>query len=566
MTTPATNFRGVLDTLRAGHFAEPEFRDAKLITSIGAALEALSAGLASNEQIRVSPSHDEQRSAATLQDDPALSPADVAASLVREFLVGAVNWMSPRLFHNVGTAPCIASLAAQCATNALNTYAINDDLAGRAMEAERRVATILGDLAGLDPDHVAGVFSFGGTATNLYAMRLGMRKALPGSSRRGLRDTRIKLAITTDAHFSHAANADWLGVGSEDMIVMEANADRTTNLKNAEAQLRDAIERGFMVPAILINGGTTYDHTIDDISAFAELRDRLVLEHQLTYRPHLHVDSVIGWTWLCFRTYDFDADPLQFGLDLAAKLSHQAERISNVRYADSWGVDFHKGVGSCPVDCSVFVLNDRRDLGWLSKTDTTGSLHQLNPGASHTMPADVTLETSRSAAKLMSALGALQSLGLNGYRALLANLVENATQLRELLDARSSGSLQVLGGTLGAYVTMVRLLPPGTSPVGDAQSEDPQRTREIGKYMADFYSWDRSSRSSASPQFVEYSYSSRYRRTDAGEDVPAIKFYATSPHLDAHHVDDAVTYLLKRKAAFDSHRVTHCDSPSESHG
>ena len=551
VTTTTTGFRGVLNALRAGHFSQPDYEDPRLLTSIGAALEALASSLESNEQIRVR--NDQGVAApATLPEDPSSSPEDVASELVSEYLAGAVNWMSPRLFHNVGTAPCIAALAAQAATAALNTYAINDDLAGRAMEAEQHVAAILADLAGLEPGRVAGIFSFGGTATNLYAMRLGLRKALPEASRQGLRDTRIKLAITADAHFSHAANADWLGVGSEDLIVLGANADRTSNLENAEAQIREAIEEGFMVPAILINGGTTYDHTIDDISAFANLRDQLVSQCGLTYRPHLHVDSVIGWVWLCLRTYNFETDPLDFGSDLAVALLHQTERISNLRYADSWGVDFHKGVGSCPVDCSIFMLNDRSDLFHLSKTDDRGSLHQLNPQASRTMLADVTLETSRSAGKSMAALAALQSLGLNGYRALLANLVENAMHLQKLLNGQPPGTVQVLGGDTGAYVTMVRLFPPGMSPMGDISAEDPQRTDEIGKYMAEFNRWERSSRSDVVPQVVEYSYSSRYRRTNAGRNVPAIKFYPTSPHLDARHVRDAVAYLLERKATFDS--------------
>jgi L-2,4-diaminobutyrate decarboxylase len=549
--TNTTSFRDVLSGLRADHFSRPEDQAANLLTALEAALLALSDALGSNEQVRVG-EPGSISAAMTLPEGPAPCPADVAATLVRGLLAGAVNWMSPRLFHNVGTAPCIAALAAQGATAALNTYAINDDLAGRAMDAERHVASILADLAGLDSGRVAGIFSFGGTATNLYAMRLGLRKAVPASSRTGLRDARVKLAITVDAHFSHTASADWLGVGSEDLIIMEADGDRTSNLENAEAQMCEAIEAGFMVPAIVINGGTTYDHAIDDVAGFVDLRDRLIATYGLTYRPHLHVDSVIGWAWLCFRTYDFEVDPLNFGPDLSSALACQADRISTLRGADSWGVDFHKGVGSCPVDCSVFVLNDRNDLSWLSKSASGGSLHQLNPGASRLMPADVTLETSRSAGKSMAALGALQGLGLNGYRALLANLVENTLLLRTLMNDQQPGSLQVLGNTTGAYVTMVRMLPPGMRPGDDIQVEDPVRTDQISRYMAAFDRWDRSTRSRHGLRTVEYSYSSRYRRTDAGRDVPAVKFYPTSPYLDASHVREAVAHFVARQAAFDS--------------
>ena len=156
---------------------------------------------------------------------------------------------------------------------------------------------------------------------------------------------------------------------------------------------------------MLMNGGTTYDHVVDDIAAFAGLHDQLVAEYRLSYRPHLHVDSVIGWGWLMLDDGVLSGPGLGLPEETVASLREQHRRISQVRLAGSWGVDFHKGIGGCPVDCSMVMFSDKADLGLLRKgAADEGSFHQLAAEFSSLSPVDYTLETARAGGKATAAL------------------------------------------------------------------------------------------------------------------------------------------------------------------
>ena len=81
-----------------------------------------------------------------------------------------------------------------------------------------------------------------------------------------------------------------------------------------------------------------------------------------------------------FSGYDFDKNILDIEPDALEKISRQYSKIAQVKFADSWGVDFHKGVGACPVDCSVVIINDIEDLNLLSKKEGANiDIHQLAP-------------------------------------------------------------------------------------------------------------------------------------------------------------------------------------------
>ena len=100
-------------------------------------------------------------------------------------------------------------------------------------------------------------------------------------------------------------------------------------------------------------------------------------------------------------------------------IQQQYNRISFINMADSWGVDFHKGIGACPVNCSIFMLNDEGDLKYILKKGEI-DIHHLATEFSFTNPVDFTLETSRSAGPALSALASLRLMGLDGYRRNLA--------------------------------------------------------------------------------------------------------------------------------------------------
>lgn len=483
-------------------------------------------------------------------------PVKLVRQMTQDLLSGAVNWRCPDLQYNLGAPVNVVAAALYALALEVNVYLINDGLAGSAVAAETSVAQILATLAGLPTGRAHGAFVFGGTGTMAYAIKAGLRKAAPDSARSS--PNNVKLLVTEDAHFSHLTAADWLGVGSDDLLTVGAAHDRRSRLDDAERQLRRVLDEGGRPATILINGGTTYDHAVDDITAFADLRDRLVTEYGLPYRPHLHVDSVVGWAWLMFNGYDYQENPADISSDALALIGQQYERISKLHLADSWGVDFHKGVGSCPIDSSVIMFNDRTDFVRLAKGGGAAAttMHQLAADFSAESPADYTLETSRSGGKALGALASLHSLGQRGYQMLLGNLMQNTVVLRA--EVAAAPDMRVLNPHALGYQTMVRLYPPGTA-------HDPRCARELTQgdggiasfiehgnlYLKQFFAWDNATRMDVNGGGVVYSFSRKYVRTPSGVDISGLKFYPTSPRTGVAHMREAVRLLAARKRQFD---------------
>ena len=363
--------------------------------------------------------------------------------------------------------------------------------------------------------------------------------------------------MTEDAHFSHAVSADWLGIGTDNVIVIKPNKDRTSDIYDAEKKLRKELSTNNIVSSIILNGGTTYGHVIDDILAFVKLRNKLVEEFSLSYIPHIHVDSVIGWAWLMFNNYDFMKNEL--GIDGVAlkNIKKQYKKISKIKYADSWGVDFHKGVGSCPVDCSIVMINDIKDLNLISKKEgSIIDMHQLAPDFSLSSPADYTLETSRSGGPPLAALAALYTLGKKGFQRNLANLVEQSIYTRDLILSFDDMTVCNKDDSCG-YVTMVRIYPPGFEndkrkliELYDDSKKCWSFIEFVNKYMKEFFTWDNKTRM-AKGLGVEYSFSSGYIKLNNGAKISGIKLYPVSPHFNKKYAKQAVKDIARQKKYFD---------------
>ena len=50
------------------------------------------------------------------------------------------------------------------------------------------------DLVGYDPSQSGGVFTFVGTGTSLYGVKIGLEKALPGAMQNGVRENAFVFA------------------------------------------------------------------------------------------------------------------------------------------------------------------------------------------------------------------------------------------------------------------------------------------------------------------------------------------------------------------------------------
>lgn len=468
------------------------------------------------------------------------------SKLVSDLFSGVPRWRSPKIMYNICAASNLAASVAYTLGLEDNIHNVNNGLSGNTLVAEKSVVSILSKLADIKSKPY-GLFTFGGTSTNLYAIKMGIKKCHPESSFTGM-DGKTKVLLTEDCHFSHASNADWLGVGLDNVVTIEANRDRTSNVDDFRTKASQILKSGFRIGAIILNGGTTYGHTIDDIEAFVQVRDQLVIDHNLGYKPHIHIDSVIGWSWLVFRGYNFKENELEIEEVTLQKIKLQYERISKINKADSWGIDFHKGVGSTPAVSSMIMANSFEDISMLSKkVSSKTEIHQLAQEFSSYSPVDYTLETTRASGSALAALTTLHVLGLNGLRRNLANLVEQTVYMRSLIDQQTDAV--VANSESNGFVTMVRLLPPEIQRK-DIYKYTDEENLLINKYLNNFFKWDKTNRIDKG-QGIEYSVSSSYLKINSSS-IAAIKLYPTSPHFSKTDALEAVNIIIDQKKKFDS--------------
>lgn len=474
-------------------------------------------------------------------------PKQISKDMIKDLYVGVPRWTSPRFEYNVGTSINQAASAAYALALEQNVYNINDGLAGNTLIAEEAVTKILSSLAKLDQD-AHGIFTFGGTATNMYGMKIGIKKARPGSSQQGV-GTGIKIFVTEDAHFSHVTCAEWLGIGIENTVIIPTNEQGYTDLDALKQALVETHEQGFLIGGIFINGGTTYDHAVDDIEHIVALRDQLVHDYHLSYIPHLHVDAVIGWIWLFFTDYDWTNNPLGISPGALSKIKAQYDRIKHIKLADSWGVDFHKSIGGCPIDCSMVVINRREDAMLLSRKSSGTSIHQLAAEYSLKSPVEYTLETSRAAGAPLAALTALHTSGIEGYQKKLANLTEQAVFTRQELAAHPH--IEVCRTDSLGFVTIIRIVPPDieSASYGDEKADTTdagrEKTDKISAYTKAFFDWDYHNRIRQGDAGPEFSFSSHYATFQNGAEVGAIKLYPVSPLFTREYAEQTVDTIKK---------------------
>ena len=467
---------------------------------------------------------------------------EVAAQLV-QYLRGMFIWGHPRTQVNVVPPPTIASIIGGLLPSIYNPNMCSDESARRVAVAEVEVTAMTAALLGYDSAQAAGLFTFGGTGTLLYGVRIGMEKALPGTGRTGLREPPV-LVCSEQGHYANTSVAGWLGVGSENVVQIAATPENEIRTCLLETQLRDLLKQGRRIAAIVATMGTTDAFGLDDLKSIREIRDRLVDEFSLDYRPHIHADAVIGWAWSVFNDYDFDANPLDFPPRTVRALAGTVRRIKHLKLADSIGIDFHK-TGFAPYVSSLFLLADSADLQLITRSrESMPYLFQ----SGHHHPGEYTLETTRSGAGPMAALANLRLFGKNGLRALLGHLVTMAEVLRDHLNG-SAATTVLNGGNFGP-VTLFRVYPDGVDTFSMPRLEQTDvRYREQLLAHNDYNRriFELVQEDALQGRGVAISMTSCYRESDYGEPIVALKSYILSPFSEERYVEAVLESIWKAR-------------------
>jgi glutamate/tyrosine decarboxylase-like PLP-dependent enzyme len=478
---------------------------------------------------------------ARLRERPS-SLEEVTRELVG-YLEGMTIFGHPHTQQNVIGPTSIPSVIGTLLAALYNANLVWDDYSKRVALAEVEAAAIAADVVGYDPAEAAGLFTFGGTGTNLYGVKIGLEKACPNTMTDGVRDNVVLVGSDT-SHYCRYNIAGWLGLGTKNLITVPTDRDNGIDLRHLQAACSEALGAGKRIAALVATMGTTDAFGLDNLAGMVAVRDALVEEFGLPYRPHIHADAVIGWAWSVFKDYDIEANPLGFRRRTLRALAGAVRTIAALPLADSIGIDFHK-TGFAPYISSLVLLKRRDDLRLINRNpQDMPYLFQFG----EYRPGMFTLETSRSGGGVLAALANLRLFGRDGLRAVIGHMVEMAQLLREHLEGHRATT--VLNRDNFGTVTLFRTYPEGvdTFAIKQQEFEDPafrdslRRHNDYNRKVHDYVHAE-----AAAGRGVMISMTDCYRHTAYGEPIVALKSYILSPFVDEEHVEAVVQKVLEAR-------------------
>ena len=305
-------------------------------------------------------------------------------------------------------------------------------------EVERDVVQAMAKLARLPAAEAWGYVTFGGTEGNMYGIFVG-REVLGDPV----------AYFSEDTHYSvhkilHVLRVRSCMVHSQESGEMDYD------------DLRTAILRNQGHPALIIaNIGSTMKGAVDDLG-----RIRAIIEETAPPRAYIHADAALSGMIL-----PFVKDPQPFGFDSGI---------------DSFAVSGHKMIGS-PLPCGIVLA--RRAYAT-----------QISGAAEYVGVMDTTLLGSRSAFAPMIIWYGLNRFGPDGYRKIVAGMLDTAEYAVERFRAsgipawRTRNSPIVVFPRPSPYVLFQWQL----APLGDITHlvTMPHVTREIiDQVVADCLEW-----------------------------------------------------------------------------
>ncbi|WP_322972900.1 pyridoxal phosphate-dependent decarboxylase family protein [Streptantibioticus cattleyicolor] len=312
------------------------------------------------------------------------------------YLRDAVYFHHPRYLAHLNCPVVIPAVLGEAVLSAVNSSLDTWDQSAGGTLIERRLIDWTAERIGLGP-HADGVFTSGGTQSNLHALLLAREEA-------GAEPGRLRILASACGHFSVRKSAKLLGLGEDSVIEVECDADRRMRPDALARELRRCAERDLVPMAVVATAGTTDFGSIDPLPRIADLCAR--------YGAWFHVDAAYGCGLLVSRT--------------------RRHLLDGVERADSVTVDFHKSFFQ-PVSSSAVLVRDRATL-----RHATYHADYLNPArmAKRRIPnqVDKSLQTTRRFDALKLWL-TLRVMGADAIGDLFDEVVGRAADAWRLLAA-----------------------------------------------------------------------------------------------------------------------------------
>ncbi|MFD8212966.1 lysine decarboxylase DesA [Streptomyces sp. NPDC059697] len=264
-------------------------------------------------------------------DRPLHDTSAVLDELEEVYLRDAIYFHHPRYLAHLNCPVVIPAVLGEAVLSAVNSSLDTWDQSAGGTLIERRLIDWTNERIGLGPA-ADGVFTSGGSQSNLQALLLAREEAKPGSEPG---DTVAKLRIFASevSHFSVKKSAKLLGLGADSVVSIPVDQDKRMQTLALAHELERCERDGLIPMAVVATAGTTDFGSIDPLPEIAELCAR--------FGAWMHVDAA-------------------YGCGLLTSLKNR-DRLDGIERADSVTVDYHKSFFQ-PVSSSAVLVRDAATL------------------------------------------------------------------------------------------------------------------------------------------------------------------------------------------------------------
>lgn len=269
--------------------------------------------------------------------------------LVRHTPTTASGSFFNQLFGGREPASLLGETVAAALNNSMYTYKV----AGPQVLVELELIQEMGRLVGFD--HADGVFTPGGSLSNLTGMLLARDRARPRVRTEGLSGPRLRVYTSAHSHYSVAKAVALLSLGADNLVRVAVDERGRMDPAALDKAIRADMAAGHQPMMVNATAGTTVLGAFDPLHQLADVCDK----HDLW----LHVDGAFGGSAVM--------DPAQ------------AHQLSGSERADSMAWDAHKVMGA-QLSCSVVLVRERGLLADSLDENASylfqGDDRELNPG------------------------------------------------------------------------------------------------------------------------------------------------------------------------------------------
>ena len=463
-----------------------------------------------------------------------------ARDAIFPYFWGTDGWSSPLHLENVKGPANYASLVGSLACLLKNPNLCTDTYSQRSNELEIKAITSLANLLFYHTEDPSGIFTMGGTTSNLYGAKIGVEKVAPGAMRTGLGGKRLAGIVSEASHYSNRSVVGWLGIGTENLHSIPTDEAMAMRVDLLEEKLESLYADGVSVAFVTATFGTTDAFGVDDVSAIRKTLTAFAKRHDVV-EPQLHVDAAVGWIMSFLADYDARTNSLEFSESLLQAVGRIQVYCKGLREADSISMDFHKmGWGHYPG--SAILVNKREDLRYLARTvDETPYFSDADERRD---PALFTLECSRPALGPFSVMASLNGIGLDGWRLLAARAIELAMLLKERLEALPY--CKVLNLSTDGPQVVWWVLPKGRDAkkiFADVQEEKLEK-EEVKQYQTEIHRlFDRRSKAMSPEIDARLSFTTSIGYSPGGNSLPAWKAVFFNPKTDEAVIDQIIVSI-----------------------